>query len=147
MDGDNLNLESNQNYRLSCPHFHDQSTILLFGHWMSHTHSRSSSIQWKTPSPSHCQQLRWTPEMYSIQKTSIARETWCCSSQPSGCTMYPGIMSWIVNSPLQHTKFDSENQSCRSLPQWYGRRSLHYTPIQTEKASLSFNIAMIVLMS
>ena len=44
-------MESNRNHPSSCHHWFDRNNTLLLGHWISHTHPRSSSLQGEH---SHC---------------------------------------------------------------------------------------------
>ena len=104
------------------------------------------------------QQPQWTWRTCNNNpEASITRGVQCRWSPLFGCMRYSGRI--IADCPvlsLAHSiriresigsQEQSWNRSSRRLPLWYRMRFRHYTPIRTGKASLAFNIAMILSMS
>ena len=105
-------MESNRNHpSWSCHHWFDRNNTLLLGHWMSHTHPRSSSLQGSTLIVSlfNCfdeleirvvsRMHRWNAEHNAI------RSKYLVTHRTQVVTL------WIVDSCLQYTWFEFEDLS------------------------------------
>ena len=104
------------------------------------------------------QQPRWTWRTWNNNpEASINRGAQCrwlllpgymrySGSNIADCPVFSPTYSIRIRESIESLKH-SWNRSSRRLPLWCRLRSRHYTPIQTVKASLAFNIAMTVSMS